>query len=94
VLLVVDWIVYPIVYGIQGVAEGGAWLVTAQLALSGADLVAKTGVVTLLYAVARRRTAADAAPAGGPLPQVIRVEDVKRSRAAGGGRGLRRRGRR
>ncbi|MFD1722033.1 bacteriorhodopsin [Amnibacterium endophyticum] len=58
-LLLVVWLVYPIVYGLQGATSGGAWAVTGQLLLCGADTIAKIGFGSLIHRAAVLRSRAD-----------------------------------
>lgn len=51
-LLLIVWLVYPIVYGLQGVTSGGAWAVAGTLALCVADAVAKIGFGGLIHRTA------------------------------------------
>lgn len=78
VLLLVTWLVYPIVYGIGGVVEGGAWVVVGQLAFCAADVVAKVGFGTLVHrtAVLRSRAAEDADPSTTRRPRQAGAETV------------------
>lgn len=58
-LLLVIWLVYPAVYGLQGITAGGAWAVTGQLLLCGADTIAKIGFGSLIHRTAVLRSRAD-----------------------------------
>lgn len=60
VVLMVTWFVYPVVYGLQGATSGGAWIVTEQLLLCAADVVAKVAFGLLIQRTAKLRTAFDA----------------------------------
>jgi bacteriorhodopsin len=71
--------VYPIVFGLQGQVWGGRWTTIEQLALCAADLVAKVGFGTLLYRVARIRSAADVASGDDTHPESIWVDQRKLS---------------
>jgi bacteriorhodopsin len=71
VVLLVDWFVYPAVYGMQGVVSGGGWTVTEHLMLSGADVVAKVVFGLLLLRVAVIRTAADVLSGDDEHPESI-----------------------
>ncbi|WP_375389555.1 bacteriorhodopsin [uncultured Amnibacterium sp.] len=59
VVLLVTWLAYPVVYGLQGITAGGAWAVTGQLVLCVADTVAKIGFGSLLHRTAVLRSRAD-----------------------------------
>lgn len=59
VLLLVVWLTYPIVYGVQGVTSGGAWAAAGTLALCVADAIAKIGFGGLVHRTAVLRSRAD-----------------------------------
>src|SRR4051794_7168619 len=77
VLLLVVWFVYPVVFGLQGVTEGGEWTTAEQLVLCAADVAAKVGYGVLLGRVARLRTAADALTGLDPHPESVWLDQVK-----------------
>ncbi|MDH2444057.1 bacteriorhodopsin [Amnibacterium sp. CER49] len=52
VLLLITWLAYPMVYGLVGAFSGAVVVVIGQLALSGADLIAKVGFGTLVHRTA------------------------------------------
>jgi bacteriorhodopsin len=79
VLLLVVWFVYPIVLGLQGIAAGPGWSVTAHVVLSLADIVAKTGYSLLILRVALLRTAADVAGGVDVHPEAIWVDQHRQS---------------
>jgi len=79
VLLLVVWFAYPVVFGLQGVASGPGWVVTAHLVLSAADIVAKTGYSLLILRVALLRTAADVAGGVDVHPEAIWVDQLRQS---------------
>lgn len=79
VVLLVDWFVYPIVYGMQGVVSGGGWTVTEHLMLSGADIVAKVLFGLLLLHVARVRTAADVLSGDDEHPESIWIDQLRQA---------------
>ena len=81
-LLMVSWLVYPVVFGLQGYTgpEGG-WTVLAQVALSVADVVAKVGFGAYTHKLAKLRTAEEVA-AGEPHPEAVWVSSTKKSDAA------------
>jgi bacteriorhodopsin len=58
-LLMITWFVYPIVFGLQGWTQGGAWAVVGQLVLCATDVVAKVGFGVQIHRVAKLRTAFD-----------------------------------
>jgi bacteriorhodopsin len=58
-LLLVVWFVYPVVYGLQGTTSGGGWAVTAIVALSAADVIAKVGFSSLVHRTGVLRSRAD-----------------------------------
>ena len=79
VVLLVVWFVYPVVYGLQGVASGGGWTVTEHLLMSSADVVAKVVFGLLLLRVARIRTAADVLAGEDVHPEGIWVDQLRQS---------------
>ncbi|GAA2753404.1 bacteriorhodopsin [Amnibacterium kyonggiense] len=82
VVLLVVWFVYPIAYGLQGVASSGALTVTEHLLMSGADIVAKVLFGLLLLRVARIRTAADVLAADDVHPESIWIDQLRHSEGA------------
>jgi bacteriorhodopsin len=79
VLLLVVWFAYPVVFGLQGIAAGPGWAVTAHVVLSLADIVAKTGYSLLILRVALLRTAADVAGGVDVHPEAIWVDQHRQS---------------
>ncbi|WP_375388930.1 bacteriorhodopsin [uncultured Amnibacterium sp.] len=80
VVLLVVWLVYPVVYGLQGLASGGAWTTTQHLLFCAADVVAKVVFGLLLLRVARLRTAADVVAQDDAHPESIWVDQLRQSR--------------
>jgi bacteriorhodopsin len=79
VLLLIVWFVYPAMYGLQGIASGGAWTVTEHLMMSGADIATKVGFGLLLLRVARIRTASDVVAEDDVHPESIWVDQLRQS---------------
>lgn len=79
VVLLVIWFVYPVVYGIQGVAASGALTATEHLLLCVADVVAKVAFGLLLLRVARIRTAADVLADDDVHPESIWIDQQRHS---------------
>lgn len=77
VLLLVVWFVYPVVFGLQGLVQGGAWTTALQLALCAADVAAKVGYGALLTRVARLRTAADLVDGEAGRPRSVWLDQVR-----------------
>ncbi|MGT2427054.1 bacteriorhodopsin [Amnibacterium kyonggiense] len=82
VVLLVVWFVYPIAYGLQGVASSGAVTVTEHLLMSGADVVAKVLFGLLLLRVARIRTAADVLADDDVHPESIWIDQLRHAEGA------------
>jgi bacteriorhodopsin len=81
-LLMVSWLVYPVVFGLQGwTGHEGAWTVVAQVALSVTDVVAKVGFGAYTHKLAKLRTAEEVA-AGEPHPEAVWVSGAKKADAA------------
>lgn len=59
VVLLITWLAYPVVYGLVGTITGGVIVVIAQLALCGADMIAKIGFGTLVHRTAVLRSRND-----------------------------------
>jgi len=79
VVLLVVWFVYPVVYGLQGIAFGGAVTVAEHLLLCGADVVAKVLFGLLMLRVARIRTAADVIGDDDTHPESIWIDQLRHS---------------
>jgi bacteriorhodopsin len=85
VLLLLAWLIYPVTYGLIGVTMNGAVVVVAQLALCGADMIAKIGYGTLVHrtSVLRSRNEDDLDPSSvrrprSPLNESVYVPDTRR----------------
>jgi bacteriorhodopsin len=78
VLLLATWFVYPIVYGFVGGFSGGVVVVIAQLALCGADLIAKVGFGGLVHqtSVLRSRNEDSLDPSTVKRPRSARSDSV------------------
>jgi bacteriorhodopsin len=83
VVLLVTWLIYPVAYGLQGVASGGAWTVTEHLLMCAADVAAKVLVGLLLLRVARIRTAADVVAEEDVHPEGIWIDQLRQSEGSG-----------
>lgn len=81
ILLLVVWFAYPIAFGFQGFAEGGARTTFMQVLLSFADIAAKVGFGVLIHKVAKLRTAQDVNARLDDHPESIWVSSVKYSDA-------------
>ena len=81
-VLLVTWFVYPVVYGLQGIASSGAITVTEHLLLSAADIVSKVVFGLLVLRVARMRTAADVLARDDVHPESIWIEQLRQSEGA------------
>jgi bacteriorhodopsin len=79
VVLLVVWFVYPVVYGLQGLASGGAWTTAQHVMFSVADVVAKVVFGLLLLRVARLRTASDVLSEDDVHPESIWVDQLRQS---------------
>jgi bacteriorhodopsin len=79
VVLLVVWFVYPVVYGLQGLASGGAWTTAQHVLFSVADVVAKVVFGLLLLRVARLRTASDVLSEDDVHPESIWVDQLRQS---------------
>ncbi|MGN6444980.1 bacteriorhodopsin [Amnibacterium sp.] len=82
VVLLVTWFVYPVVYGLQGVVNGGGWTVAEHLMMSGADIVAKVVFGLLLLRVARIRTASDVLAEDDLHAESIWIDQLRQSEGA------------
>jgi bacteriorhodopsin len=81
-LLMVSWLVYPVVFGLQGwTGHEGGWTAVAQIALSVTDVVAKVGFGAYTHKLAKLRTAEEVA-AGEPHPEAVWVSSIRKSDAA------------
>src|SRR3978361_2116986 len=81
VLLLSCWFVYPLVYLIPIFFSGGEWATVIQIAFCVTDLVVKIGFGTLLWRVAKLRTAEDVRAGNDMHPESIWISSVKQSDA-------------
>jgi len=77
VLLLVVWFAYPIAFGLQGFAAGGARSTVMQVVLSFADIAAKVGFGALIHKVAKVRTADDVRTGVDRHPEAVWLSSVK-----------------
>jgi len=80
-LLLCGWIVYPIVYLIQIVSNGGGWATVIQVTLCVADIAVKLGFSGLIHRAAKLRTAEDVRAGEDVHPEAIWITSVKQSDA-------------
>jgi bacteriorhodopsin len=81
ILLIVTWMAYPIVFGLQGWAHGGAVITWMQVILSIADIVAKVGFGALIHKIAKVRSALDVQHGVDTLPESVWISSEKLSNA-------------
>ena len=81
VLLMSGWVVYPLVYVLQIVTDGGAWMTVIQIVLCTADVVVKIGFAGFIHRVAQLRTAEDVRAGDDVHPEAIWISSVKQSDA-------------
>ncbi|MET3637224.1 MULTISPECIES: bacteriorhodopsin [Curtobacterium] len=79
ILLIVTWMAYPIVFGLQGWGHGGAVFTWMQVVLSAADIVAKVGFGAMIHKVAKFRSAEDVRAGVDTLPEALWVSSEKLS---------------
>lgn len=79
ILLVVTWMAYPIVFGLQGWGHGGAVITWMQVVLSAADIVAKVGFGAMIHKIAKLRSAEDVRAGVDTLPEALWVSSEKLS---------------
>lgn len=79
ILLVITWMAYPIVFGMQGWGHGGAVITWMQVVLSAADIVAKVGFGSMIHKIAKIRSAEDVRAGVDTLPEAIWISSEKRS---------------
>ncbi len=79
ILLIVTWMAYPIVFGLQGWGHGGAVITWMQVVLSAADIVAKVGFGAMIHKVAKLRSAEDVRAGVDTLPEALWVSSEKLS---------------
>lgn len=81
ILLLAGWVVYPIVYVVQIVTNGGAWTAATVIALCIADVVVKIGFGGLIHRVTKLRTAEDVRAGDDVHPESIWMSSIKLSDA-------------
>jgi bacteriorhodopsin len=79
ILLIVTWMAYPIVFGLQGWGHGGAVITWMQVVLSAADIVAKVGFGAMIHKIAKLRSAEDVRSGVDTLPEAIWISSDKLS---------------
>jgi len=79
ILLIVTWMAYPIVFGLQGWGHGGAVITWMQVVLSAADIVAKVGFGSMIHKIAKLRSAEDVRAGVDTLPEALWVSSEKLS---------------
>jgi len=79
ILLIVTWMAYPIVFGLQGWGHGGAVITWMQVVLSAADIVAKVGFGSMIHKIAKLRSAEDVRTGVDTLPEALWISSEKLS---------------
>lgn len=79
ILLIVTWMAYPIVFGLQGWGHGGAVITWMQVILSAADIVAKVGFGSMIHKIAKIRSAVDVRDGVDTLPEALWISSDKLS---------------
>ncbi|QWS33161.1 bacteriorhodopsin [Curtobacterium aetherium] len=79
ILLIVTWMAYPIIFGLQGWGHGGAVITWMQVVLSAADIVAKVGFGAMIHKIAKTRSAEDVRAGVDTLPEALWVSSEKLS---------------
>lgn len=82
ILLIVTWMAYPIVFGLQGWGHGGAVITWMQVVLSAADIVAKVGFGSMIHKIAKIRSAIDVRDGADTLPEALWISSEKLSEGA------------
>jgi bacteriorhodopsin len=77
ILLIVTWMAYPIVFGLQGWGHGGAVITWMQVILSAADIVAKVGFGSMIHKIAKLRSAEDVRTGVDTLPESLWISSEK-----------------
>jgi bacteriorhodopsin len=81
ILLLSCWVIYVVIYLIPIFFSGGAWATTIQIALCVTDMTVKVAFGTLLWRVAKLRTAEDVRAGEDIHPESIWISSVKLSDA-------------
>lgn len=79
ILLIVTWMAYPIIFGLQGWGHGGAVITWMQVVLSVADIVAKVGYGAMIHKIAKLRSAEDVRAGVDTLPEALWISSEKLS---------------
>jgi bacteriorhodopsin len=79
ILLIVTWMAYPIMFGLQGWGHGGAIITWMQVILSAADIVAKVGYGAMIHKIAKLRSAEDVRAGEDTLPEALWISSEKLS---------------
>lgn len=79
ILLIVTWMAYPIIFGLQGWGHGGAVITWMQVILSAADIVAKVGFGSMIHKIAKLRSAEDVRAGTDTLPEALWISSKKLS---------------
>ncbi len=81
VLLLSCWVVYVVVYLIPVFFSGSVWATTIQITLCITDMIVKVGFGTLLWRVAKFRTAEDVRAGEDVHPESLWISSIKLSDA-------------
>ncbi|MFM9920842.1 bacteriorhodopsin [Lacisediminihabitans sp. H27-G8] len=79
ILLLITWMAYPVVFGLQGWGHGGAVTTWMQVVLSVADIIAKVGFGAMIHKVAKIRSAMDIVEGIDTLPEAVWISSEKLS---------------
>lgn len=79
ILLIVTWMAYPVVFGLQGWGHGSAVITWMQVVLSAADIVAKVGFGSMIHKIAKIRSAEDVRAGVDTLPEALWISSEKLS---------------
>jgi len=79
--LLLGWFLYPLVYLVQLVTEGGEWTTTMHVAFSLGDIMVKVAFGGLVHRVAKLRTAEDVRAGNEIHNESIWISSVKQSDA-------------
>lgn len=79
ILLIITWMAYPIIFGLQGWGHGGAVITWMQVVLSAADIVAKVGFGSMIHKIAKIRSAIDVRNGVDTLPEALWISSEKLS---------------
>jgi bacteriorhodopsin len=77
ILLIVTWMAYPVIFGLQGWGHGGAVITWMQVILSAADIVAKVGFGSMIHKIAKLRSAEDVRTGVDTLPESLWISSEK-----------------